>query len=244
MAFTLLFGIQRVFGFFGLHVSRRTKGAAVDSSETEQFRLLGEDVTCIVEVGAADGRDSLMYAERYKNARVFAFEPLPESFRKLEDISHSNDRVIAVNQAVSNRVGKAVFNITTLADASSLLPPLVTGSSFDRYTVPAGTIEVDVTSLDAFAAKNGIGQIDLLKMDAQGAEIQVLEGARELLKNNAIRMVYSEIDFTDLYVGGGRWYALASLLYDHGFKLHNFYNLYHNQNGQLCWGDAIFVRSS
>jgi FkbM family methyltransferase len=242
MSFALLFGIQRIFNFFGLHVSRRRKGVDATSAENEQIRLLGSNVRCIVEVGAADGRDTLTYSQIFPNAQIFAFEPLPENFEKLAEISRNATRITAVNMAVSDKPGKAKFNVTALPDASSLLEPNSTGSTFDRYIVPTHVMEVDVTTLDAFASKHSITAIDLLKMDAQGAELLILHGAAELLGKAAICMIYTEINFMDIYRGGTKWYALASFLCERGFKLQAFYNLNYNQNGQLAWADAIFTR--
>jgi FkbM family methyltransferase len=242
MPFALLFGIQRVFNFFGLHVSRRQKGVNSTSAENEQLRLLGTDVRCIFEVGAADGRDALTYSKAFPEAKIYAFEPLPENFKKLAEVAKENPNIVAIKKAVSDVPGKAQFNVTALSDASSLLESNQTGSTFDRYTVPVNTIEVDVTTLDIFTAQEKITEIDLLKMDAQGAELLILHGAKHLLENTAVRMIYTEINFMDIYRAGTKWYDLASYLGNFGFKLHAFYNLNYNQNGQLAWADAIFTK--
>ena len=234
--------LQSIFGLFGYHVSKRERGANPDSSLTEQFRLLGSDVSCIFEVGAANGRDTAMYADKFPRATVHAFEPLPVNFKSLAERAAQNPRIVAVNSAVSDAIGSAEFHVTNLPDASSLFAPRETGSTFDRHMTLKETITTDVTTLDEYIRKNHIEQIDLLKMDAQGAELKILQGAHKSLESNCIKLIYSEVLFMDIYSGSAKWFEIASFLYQFGFRLHGLYNLNHNQNAQLAWGDAIFTR--
>ena len=53
---------QKLFGLFGLHVRRLEKGVKIDSAMEEQLRLAGNQVQCVFEIGAADGRDCVIYA--------------------------------------------------------------------------------------------------------------------------------------------------------------------------------------
>ena len=91
------------------------------------------------------------------------------------------------------------------------------------------------------AAERGITHIDLLKMDAQGAELQILNGGRRTLARGGIDLIYSEVHILESYQGSALFYQLCALLAEHGFRLHNLYGLTHNQKGQLAWGDAIFL---
>lgn len=53
-----------------------------------------------------------------------------------------------------------------------------------------GTVEVPVTTLDRFCAEHSLRHIDILKLDVQGAEYATLTGARRLLDEQAIDIVY------------------------------------------------------
>lgn len=82
--FRIFFGIQKLFNYFGLYVTRRNPNVVIDDCWNGQLKLIGNDVKTIIEVGAADGRESLKYAQSCLGASVLAFEPLPESFKKLK----------------------------------------------------------------------------------------------------------------------------------------------------------------
>lgn len=236
--------VQKIFGLFGLHVRKLSKEVNLDNAFEEQLRLVDDEIRCIIEVGAADGRDTLSYAQRNPNSKVYAYEPLPESFGKLKDKQSSVDNIIAVNNAVSDKSGTANFHVTALEDASSLLEPKKTGSTFDKYTEPTSNIDVRVTTLDEECVKRNIGTIDILKMDAQGAELRILKGTRQLLEKKSIDVIYSEVNFMEIYEGCCLYHQVASFLEEYGYHLHSLYDLKHNQQGQLAWGDAIFKRGA
>jgi FkbM family methyltransferase len=235
---------QRFFGLFGLHVSRRTRGVQLDSALEEQLRLAGDDVRVIFEVGAADGRDAAVYTARCPNADVHAFEPLPANFKKLAQRASNEPRIKAINKAVSDTNGKAEFHVTALDDASSLLAPTTTGATFDKYTKQVGTINIETITLDNYCIDNNIDRIDLLKMDAQGAELKILNGAAKLLDKRSISVIFTEVNFVDIYVGIALYHDIAHFLEEKDYVLHSLYNFHHDQNGKLTWADAIFVPSS
>lgn len=233
--------IQRIFRLFGLHVRRLSKGVEIDSSTSEQFRLAGNNVRVVIEVGAADGRDTAMYAERYPAARLVAYEPHPENFAKLALRASAEPRIIPVNAAVSQSAGAATFHITALPDASSLLKPRQVGGDYDKYLAEQSTVDVRTVTLDDECQRLNLDHIDLLKMDAQGGELDILRGAANLLQSKRIKVIYTEVNFVPLYDGSALYHDLAKLLEGFGYRLHNLYNLVSDRNGNLSWGDAIFV---
>ena len=131
--------------------------------------------------------------------------------------------------------------LSNWVDASSLLKPKTTGSSFDAYQASSRSIPVTVDTLDAVCEREHVTHIDLLKMDAQGAELKILAGAQAMLARGAIDMVFSEVHFMESYEGAARFDQVMALLVQQGFQFHSFYGLNHNHRGQTTWGDALFV---
>lgn len=236
-----LISIQKFFALFGLHVRRVAHGASIDSALTEQIRFVGNEARMVFEVGAADGRDSVSYLEYFPDAVLHAFEPNPQNFSKLAERGKAESRLSTNNVAVSNLAGKMPFHMTALTDASSLLTPKKTDSAFDKYSEVENIVEVNVITLDEYCDKNGIEKIDLLKTDAQGSELNILKGSQRLLRDQKIKVLYLEVLFMEIYEGACLYHEVASLLANHGYQLHSLYNLVHNQNGKLAWGDAIFL---
>ncbi len=236
--------LQRIAGLFGYQIRRIEAGVSCDNAIAEQVRLVGRDAQTVVEVGAADGRDAEEYAKLFPQARILAVEPVPESYAKLALRTNRVDRLTAVNAALAAHAGRADFHVGRWTDASSLLPTKATGSSYDEYTASCQTIEVDTTTLDALCKRHAISDIDLLKMDVQGAEMGILSAAGELLHRRAIRAIYTEVQFTQFYEGASRFHDIAHFLTQHDFRLHNLYHLIHDHRGQLLWGDAIFLHNA
>jgi FkbM family methyltransferase len=233
--------VQRFANRLGYQIRRMDQGVAIMDAYAEQRRILGEGVRTVFEVGASDGRDSLRYAELFPAAKVFAFEPVPESFARLSAKTAACPRVSGFNFAIADQPGCAEFHLSNWIDASSLLKPKVTGSTFDEYQASARSITVQVDTLDAVCRREGIDHIDLLKMDAQGAELRILEGASETFARGAVDMVFSEVHFMESYEGAARFDQVMSWLLCRGLRFHGLYDINHNHRGQMTWCDALFV---
>jgi FkbM family methyltransferase len=234
--------VQKLFNALGFQLSRRTRGVQTDSALEEQLRLVGKNVKTIFEIGAADGRDSAVYSARCPEAKVYAFEPLPTNFEKLQSKANLEPRIIPINKAISDASGTASFHITALADASSLLQPNETGSTFDKYTTEVDCITVETLTLDEFCKEKDIVNIDILKIDAQGAEIKILKGCKNLLSIGNISIIYCEVNFMEIYDGCSKYHEVATYLADFGYKTHNLYDIIVNQDGKISWCDAIFTK--
>jgi FkbM family methyltransferase len=233
--------IQGVANRFGYQILRRDAGVDLSDPYQEQLRIAGPGAKVIFEVGAADGRDCSRFLELFPQSRVFAFEPIPESFAKVAARAAQSPRLAAFNVALSDQPGTAHFHLSNWVDASSLLKPKRTGSSFDAYQASSTQIKVRVDTIDAVCKRESVTHIDLLKMDAQGAEQRILAGASEMLARGAIDIVFTEVHFMESYEGAARFDQIMSALVGHGFHFHSFYGINHNHQGRATWADALFV---
>jgi hypothetical protein len=78
-------------------------------------------------------------------------------------------------------------------------------------------------------------------MDIQGGELGALRGARGLLERGAIRVIFTEAMFVPHYEGAPLYHDLAAYLAGFGYSLYDLFLAAHGNNGQLRYGDAIFV---
>jgi FkbM family methyltransferase len=151
------------------------------------------DVPTVVDVGANVGDYSSAVLETNKRARVFAFEPHPETYKRLSSRMSSLENFFAINSACGSVPGNF-----TLYDHAG-------GSGTEHASLHRGVIErvhkgesiqhvVDVTTLDKFAAEQGINIIHLLKIDTEGNELEVLKGAAGLLREGRIRAIQFEFN--------------------------------------------------
>lgn len=150
------------------------------------FEAFITPASTVVDIGAHFGFYSLIAGHTLgAEGRVFSFEPVPENYEILKKNVEANKlkNVILEKKAVSDKAGKAEFNIPWASDSAGF------------YEHPlAETIEkidVDVTSLDTYFEGK---KIDLIKMDTEGNEIKVLEGAKKLLSSNDAIVLFIEFN--------------------------------------------------
>jgi FkbM family methyltransferase len=148
------------------------------------------------------------------------------------------------NLALSEKAGVQTFYKTQGEASSSLLPSAKSGTFVDHHTVLSETYEVKVDSLDNYAAANKINRIDILKMDVQGYELHVLQGAKDILSQQKVDLIYSEIWFTAAYQGQALYEDIALYLRNFGYCTFGIYNTHWDTaiHGRNLWGDAIFVK--
>jgi FkbM family methyltransferase len=144
--------------------------------EYAAFREAVAPGAVILDVGANLGAYALILGMWVgPSGRVFAFEPAPEPFAGLLALVAANglaDRVSAHQVAVSDQEGVAAFLARGLHGANRLAPAGV--PSDDLLRIPS-------TTIDAFCRRMAV-QPDFIKIDAEGAELNVLKGARDTIE--------------------------------------------------------------
>ena len=68
-----------------------------------------------------------------------------------------------------------------------------------------------------------------------------LKGASDLLSKSRIGLIYTEVMFVPHYEGGPLFYELCEFLARYNYSLYDLFLVKHGTNGQLCYGDAIFI---
>jgi FkbM family methyltransferase len=174
---------------------------------------------------------------------AFGFEPNPDEHRLIVEGRTRTPqppyrRLLVTDYALSASGGCRTLYSTRIGGAASLLEPdmqtageIIAKGRMPGTTVPkrfqtsfaahhladAHRIEVKTTTLDAFAQEHGIEHVDLLKIDAQGSEYQVLEGAATTLATTGVVKV--EVSFVPVYKGQKLFSHVDLLLREHGFDL-------------------------
>jgi hypothetical protein len=78
-------------------------------------------------------------------------------------------------------------------------------------------------------------------MDVEGCELKVLRGLSRKLRGGCIRLIYAEVMFVPHYEGGCLFHEVSDFLCQSGYSLFDLYDLKRAGNGQLRWGNAIFL---
>lgn len=231
--------INRIYNRKGFELRRMPPNAFV-----EQQRLLGAvQPEVIFDVGGHFGETVREYKALFPDATIYSFEPFGESFAALERTAAEFQNVRAVNLALSDRAGEAEFSANVNSATNSLLPVADDAyRAWNRLVEAKERTRVRTETLDKFCETHRVEAIDLLKLDVQGGEPLVLRGAENMLRRGAVRIVYTEIITAACYAGQVELHDFLDMMYGYGFALHNFYNLFSTDAGQLKQVDAIFVR--
>lgn len=157
--------------------------------------------------------------------------------------------------ALSDTVGEATLYVTQHPMCSSLFPPNETYisrfSELIEYMSLDFTIDIETTTIDAFCQEEGITEIDFLKVDVQGADLKVLQGAKEILKSSVLA-IQAEVLFCELYQNQPLFSDVDRFLREQEFTLFSLPVAFRhrqgspivsgNNPGQLLWGDALYIR--
>lgn len=213
---------------------RQGVAAAVEHGDV----AFGHDFATIVDIGAHHGQFALFAVERFPHATLHSFEPLPAARERLERVVGADSRVRLYDVAASNEAGTAVFHVSRLDDSSSLLP------IGERYveawpgTEQASEIQVRTARLDDALDLDAIRRPTLLKIDVQGAELDVLRGAESLLQR--VDEVYLEASFMEFYSEQELAGEIVAYLHERGFRLLGVFGLKRDRRGRCLQADLLF----
>tara|TARA_Y100000816_G_C26099158_1_gene582203 strand:- start:1231 stop:1947 length:717 start_codon:yes stop_codon:yes gene_type:complete len=208
----------------------------------------------IFDVGANIGQTVDEMLEFFPNSIIYSFEPQPKIYQKLTDKFKDNHHVKTFNIGLSNRKDKLslFINEANNSVSSSLYRLNLDSESIKRNLHPKenfisnnnqNSILVEVDTLDNIGNTLNIDKIDILKIDTQGHEIEVLEGAFKLLKKNFIKAIVVECTFDDLYaIPRDNAPELFKIMYKYNLFLYDISHIYKDyERNQTLWADFIFV---
>ncbi|MGL5060707.1 MAG: FkbM family methyltransferase [Microcoleus sp.] len=203
------------------------------------------------------------------NVTLIGFDPDASECEHLQNTYQGSGSIHFVSKALGSSEGRKQLFLTAEPACSSLYKPdpLITNSMPHLGCAKlVGETEIDVTTLDIWASSAGISEIDFIKLDTQGSELEVLEGAENCLKS--VRSLQIEVEFNPIYMGQPLFGDIDSFLRKRGFVLWQLSNLCHytswpnksafkykdvqffdgrtvstsRQGGQLFWAEAYYVR--
>lgn len=145
-----------------------------------------KDWICL-DIGANIGFYTLNLSQLIsKYGKVYAIEPSPENYKKLQDNISINklENVVASNIALSSVTGK--LNFSTSPDRNSGL------GRIGKWKAAKSEVIVDTKTLDEFVREHGIAKIDFLKIDIEGHELEFLKGAKRSLQSGLVDRIMIE----------------------------------------------------
>jgi FkbM family methyltransferase len=217
-------------------------------------RLPPIPVIRIVDVGAmhlGEGHEAYAKLKSALHCEVVGFEPVPAECAKLQALNRPGHTYLPYCVGDGSR---QVFRECNFGATSSLFEPntelLDLIQNLENVTRVVRRHDVETVRLDDIPPCQGT---DFLKVDVQGAELMVLQGAERTLQQAVV--VHTEVEFAPLYRGQPLFADIDLFLRSRGFVLHRFANISgrafkplirdNNVNApmtQALWGDAVYVR--
>ncbi|WP_143305443.1 FkbM family methyltransferase [Chitinophaga vietnamensis] len=171
----------------------------------------------VLDVGANQGQFALAAAWRYPEASIYSFEPLPDTYRLLQQHTRRTPAIKTFNFALGSSDGVLPFFSNNYSHASSALQVSALQQQLMPQTATTRRIEVLMKRMDALAGEIPLKAPVLLKMDVQGFEKEVLRGAAASLQH--IDYLLFESSFVPMYDGEPLFDEMHQYVKTLGFEL-------------------------
>jgi FkbM family methyltransferase len=200
-------------------------------------RLPRLEVKTIFDVGAHIGIIAIEYSDHFPAATVFSFEPDAANFRRM----------------AANLVGKPTIRRqqiglgATQGTATLFLDPVHPSMGRLVDTADGYTESVTIDTVDHFCEVHRVPHIDIMKIDTEGHEIQVLVGAREMLKSASIGVIKAEVAADPDMNYHTSFFSVCELLNPFGYRLFGLYEQCENEfspGPRIRRFDAAFVSAT
>ncbi len=218
----------------------------IQTSEAAKMqRLLAyHNIDLVFDVGANIGQYAKLLRELGYSGRIVSFEPLSSAYSQLKAVSEKDPLwEIAPQTAIGNQEGEIVINIAGNSYSSSALPMLDAHLESAPESAYSGSETVKLSRLDTIAKdyiKSETKSI-FLKIDVQGLEKQVLEGATAILP--LVKGIKLELSLVPLYEGQVLFKEMIDIVEKLGYELYGIEpGFTAEKTGRMLQMDGIFFK--
>jgi FkbM family methyltransferase len=241
MPITAKAAAKKFFNAFGLEIHKKQLAApplpiprASMGGALHQLSTLGFRPRTVIDVGVATKTEELYQA--FQDADILLVEPLAEFEPFLRDICRSY-KAQYVLAAAGENPGSAIINVHPDKFGSSLL------KEFEGPGVDGVPREIPVVTVDELCASRNLAGPFLMKVDVQGAELQVLAGATHTLQQTEV--VILEVTLFGTLLGGPQLAETVARMKQYGFAVYDIFGFnYRPLDNALCQVDMVFVQEA
>ncbi|MFC5676313.1 FkbM family methyltransferase [Aeromicrobium endophyticum] len=203
--------------------------------------LESRGIDTVLDVGANVGQYATLTRSAGFTGRIISCEPLSGAFGELTRRASRDDAWTAFNVAVGAQPGEAMINVAANSFSSSIRGM----TDAHLRTAPGSRFvaseTVPVTTVAEIAAAHGVDPArTLLKIDTQGFEGEVLQGAGALV--GELAAVQLELSFVELYDGQLLFDELVGAMARDGYRIQQLEPGISDPDGRMLQVDGLFVR--
>lgn len=233
--------IRNIAKLFGILVLKDRPSNSPEKQLSTILNLLNIDV--VFDIGANEGQFAREIRQHGYRGKIISFEPLTSARKNLLFFASPDpDWQVHEQSAIGDQDGEIEIHIAGNSVSSSVLPMLESHSSAAVGSAYVGSERVPIFKLDRVANRYLDKNSNLfIKIDTQGYEWQVLDGASETLKR--AKGVLCELSLVPLYHEQRLWRDIVDRLDQQGFVLWALQKGFANpKTGQSLQMDGIFIR--
>jgi FkbM family methyltransferase len=234
--------VRKTFRHLGLEILRWRPQS---SPEAALARMLDRyRIDTVLDIGANEGQYALSLRELGYRGKIISFEPLADAHRRLQRFANKDASwIIPPRTAIGNQEGEIQLNLASNGASSSIRPMLEAHRRAAPDVGYIGTEMVPISRLDR-VAQGFLGEARniFLKVDAQGFELQVLQGAADVITR--IIGAQLELSLVPLYEGQALFSELVEWMLTQGFSIWGILpGLTDQSSGRLLQTDVVFFRA-
>ena len=233
--------IKKILRSTGLEIKRYNPSSSQNCQL--EYALRKHKIDLVLDVGANVGQFAKSLREVGYNDRIVSFEPLIDAHRILSQAARSTKRwEVHERCAIGDMNGTIQINVSTNSVSSSVLPMLKEHSDAAPESAFTRSEETPIHTLDSVSARYmNSRNSTLIKIDTQGFEWQVLDGASETLKS--ARGIIIELSLVTLYSGQRLWQDIIARLETQGFNIWSLNPAFVDPgDGKTLQLDGLFFR--
>ncbi len=204
----------------------------------------------IFDVGAHKGETLIIFKKYFPNSKIYSFEPFENSYQELKKTSLLHENTEAFNIGLSNFIGKEKFynyidefdqSLSVINSSTKLIDGAMESFGY-KPPKKIETVECEFETIDSFVRDNNIKTIDILKIDVQGSEYKVLQGADNIISSENVKVIYLEILIIEQYDEQKSLNYYLNYFEEKKYKLFGIYNFSYQNNSKILQFDAIFFK--
>lgn len=200
-----------------------------------------QKIKTVIDVGAYIGAFAFAMRMILPDAQIYCFDPLMENISSINKNLGKWGRIKTFQSALGNRKGIVQFNLNDFRASSSILEMDPRHRKAFPETTHSTKLEVPIARLDDFLPEMNIKQPVYLKVDVQGFELDVLQGAKNTLPN--VDFLQIEVTYQMLYKKQPLFENIYQYLHTRGFEFAGLIDsLTSPINGTILQSDALFIR--
>lgn len=209
-----------------------------------RFKILeNAKINLVLDIGANEGTYAQQLRDDGFSGRIISFEPLYEPFQILKKKSRYDSLWDCEQIALGDSIGETTINVSEHITSSSILPITDNHISACPSSNTVGTEKINVATVDSLREKYfRLDDRILMKIDVQGYEKHVLDGARVSLDQTQV--IEIELSLARMYEGGPLLKNMLTFLEELGFSLVAINPVFSDPaTGYTLQVDGIFTRT-